>query len=128
MTDLIEVKTADLLGEQLAWAVAKAEGLDVHVAKPHYGTSARVFVQYRGEVIERCERYNPQESWVLGGPLKTKHQIGDCPVRGGWAASPGRPNEPTDWLIGATPLVAICRAVITKITGWTVQVPKELMS
>ena len=32
------------------------------------------------------------------------------------------------WVIGATPLIAICRAVITKITGWTVQVPKELMS
>ncbi|MGE7352314.1 phage protein NinX family protein, partial [Pseudomonas qingdaonensis] len=48
MSDLIEVKTADLVGEQLAWAVAKAEGLDVHVAKPHYGAPARVFVQYRG--------------------------------------------------------------------------------
>ena len=34
MTDLIELKTADLVGEALAWAVAKAERLDVHVAKP----------------------------------------------------------------------------------------------
>lgn len=127
MTDLIEVETAHLVGEPLAWAVAKAEGLDVHVAKPHYGAPARVFVQYRGEATERWERYNPQETWALGGPLKTKHQIGDGPVRGGWTAYPSRPNEPTDWLIGPTPLVAICRAVITKITGWTVQVPKELM-
>lgn len=127
MTDLIEVKTAELVGEQLAWAVAKAEGLDVRVAKPHYGAPARVFVQYRGEATERCERYNPHESWALGGPLKTKHEIGDGPVRGGWTAYPSRPNEPTDWLLGPTPLVAICRAVVTKITGWTAQVPKELM-
>ncbi|ROQ49142.1 phage protein NinX family protein [Pseudomonas putida] len=127
MTDLIEVKTADLVGEQLAWAVAKAEGLDVHVAKPHYGAPARVFVRYRGEATERCERYNPQESWMLGGPLKTKHQIGDGPVRGGWTAYPSRPNEPTDWLMGPSPLVAICRAVITKVAGNVVCVPKELM-
>lgn len=127
MTDLIELKTADLVGEALAWAVAKAERLDVHVAKPHYGAPARVFVNYRGEATERCERYNPQESWALGGPLKIKHQIGDGPALGGWTAYPSRPNEPTDWLMGPSPLVAICRAVITKITGNTVQVPKELM-
>ncbi|MDD2046153.1 phage protein NinX family protein [Pseudomonas putida] len=127
MTDLIEVKTADLAGEQLAWAVAKAEGLDVRVAGPQYGAPARVFVQYRGEVTERCERYNPHENWALGGPLKTKHQIGDGPALGGWTAYPSRPNEPTDWLIGPSPLVAICRAVISKVIGNTVQVPKELL-
>lgn len=127
MADLIEVNTADLVGEQLAWAVAKAEGLDVHVAKPHYGAPTRVFVYYSGEATERCERYNPQESWALGGPLKTKHQIGGGPVGGGWTAYPSRPNEPTDWLMGPSPLVAICRAVITKVAGNVVCVPKELM-
>ena len=75
MTDLIEVKTADLVGQQLAWAVAKAEGLDVHVAKPHYGAPARVFVNYRGEATERCERYSPQENWALGGPLVEKYKL-----------------------------------------------------
>ncbi len=37
MTDLIEVKTADLAGEALSWAVGKAEGLDVLIAPPIYG-------------------------------------------------------------------------------------------
>lgn len=36
MSELIEVKTADLVGEQLAWAVGKAEGLDVRLAPPGY--------------------------------------------------------------------------------------------
>ncbi len=35
MTDLIEVKTSDLVGEQLAWAVAKAEGLAVYLEGMH---------------------------------------------------------------------------------------------
>ena len=42
MTYLVEVKTADLTGAALDWAVAKAGRLDVHVAKPHYGAPARL--------------------------------------------------------------------------------------
>lgn len=128
MTDLIEVKTADLAGEQLAWAVAKAEGLDVHVAKPHYGAPARVFVQYRGEATERCERYNPQESWALGGRLiqqcrvnlHTPQTSDDC-----WAAWVTIRDK--DFCQGGwQPLVAVCRSIVTAKLGDTVQVPKEL--
>ena len=36
MTDLIEVKTADLAGEALGWAIGKAEGLDLQLAPPGY--------------------------------------------------------------------------------------------
>lgn len=41
MTDLIEVKTADLQGWQLAWAVAIAEELDPYLVGPHYGKTER---------------------------------------------------------------------------------------
>ncbi|MBK5008438.1 DUF2591 domain-containing protein [Pseudomonas sp. S60] len=124
MTDLIEVKTAELSGEALAWAVAKAEGLEPRLESPHYGNGWRVFCD---TTFGNSKRYNPQEDWALGGPLKLKHRIGDGPIHGGWVAHPSRPNEPTDWLEAAEPLTAICRAVVVKITGWAVQVPKELM-
>ena len=124
MTDLIEVKTAELAGEALAWAVAKAEGLEPKLEAPHYGNGWRVFCN---TTFGNSKRYNPLEDWALGGPLKIKHRIGDGPVRGGWVAHPSRPNEPTDWLEAAEPLTAICRAIVVKISGWAVQVPKELM-
>ncbi|MEZ0197679.1 phage protein NinX family protein [Pseudomonas qingdaonensis] len=129
MTDLIEVKTAHLVGEPLAWAVAKAEGLDVHVAKPHYGAPVRVFVYYRGEAIERCERYNPQENWVLGGPLLEKYKLDlGAPME----ATLGPWNANTEWghplgMKGETALIASCRAITAAKLGDTVQVPKELM-
>ncbi|ERL02451.1 hypothetical protein O999_05960 [Pseudomonas putida LF54] len=61
MTDLIEVKTADLVGEALGWAVGKAEGIDVFLAPPQYGNSWRVFARYGGQAIEHTKRYNPWE-------------------------------------------------------------------
>lgn len=127
MTDLIEVKTADLAGEALAWAVGTAEGLDVFLAPPEYGNPWRVFVRRQAEVTESAQRFNPQEDWGLGGQLKIKHRIGDGPTWDAWVAYPSRSNEPTDWLEGDTPLIAICRAVVVKLSGWSVQVPKELM-
>ena len=39
MTDLIEVKAADLSGEALGWAVGKAEDLDLQLAEPGYNLS-----------------------------------------------------------------------------------------
>lgn len=126
MTDLIEVKTADLVGEQLAWAVAKAEGLDVHVAKPHYGVPARVFVQYRGEATERCERYNPHESWALGGRLIEKYRVGFGLYSDSFFAVTGLDDTSGD-ADGLTHLIASCRAIVAAKLGDTVQVPKELI-
>lgn len=129
MSDMIEVKTADLAGEALAWAVAKAEGLDVRVAKPHYGAPTRVFALYRGEAIERCDRFNPHESWALGGPLVEKYKLDlGAPMEtklGPW-------NANTEWghplgMKGETPLIASCRAIVAARLGNPVQVPKELM-
>ena len=42
MTDLIEVKTADLVGESLNWSVAIAMGLSPSVVPAQYGVPARV--------------------------------------------------------------------------------------
>lgn len=124
MSGMIEVKTTDLADEALAWAVAKAEGLEPKLEGPHYGNGWRVFCD---AAFGSSKRYNPQEDWALGGALKIKHRIGDGPVHGGWVAHPSRPNEPTDWLQAAEPLTAICRAVVVKISGWSVWVPKELV-
>ena len=130
MTDLIEVKTADLVGEALGWAVGKAEGLDVYLEPPGYnGVPWRVFARYRGEAIEHTKRYNPWEDWALGGPLIEKHMVSlHCPqstddVWAGWVIT----EKGEFCRAGDTALVAACRARISDKVGDTVQVPKELM-
>ncbi|WP_024717812.1 phage protein NinX family protein [Pseudomonas putida] len=128
MTDLIEVKTADLVGEQLAWAVGKAEVLDVILAPPIYGNPWRVFVRYTGEVIVHDARFDPHENWAVGGPLIDKHHGSTQHFHGlaEDACYSGGPAGAEAWSYGPTALVAFCRGFVHYKLGDTVQVPKEL--
>jgi hypothetical protein len=129
MTDLIEVKTADLAGEALGWAVGKAEGLDVLLAPPIYGNPWRVFVRYTGEVTIREVRYNPWDDWALGGPLIEKHMVSmHCPqstddVWAGWVIT----DKGEFCQAGDSALIAACRAIVATKLSDTVQVPQELI-
>lgn len=129
MTDLIEVKTADLVGEALGWAVGMAEGLELEMEPPHYNTSWRVFARHRYTVTEQAKRFNPWEDWAVGGPLLQKHNVSlHCPHKdwdywAAWITENGK-----DVAHGADlPLPAACRAIVAHKIGDTVQVPKELM-
>ncbi|MBA6132712.1 MULTISPECIES: phage protein NinX family protein [Pseudomonas] len=123
MTDLIEVKTAELACESLGWAVGMAEGLALHLEPPQYGNGWRVFAIYRGEATERCERYNPWEAWALAGLLLDKHCISliyafeEYKALIGMTGSGYHPSS----------TIAVCRAIVAAKLGDTVQVPKELM-
>lgn len=126
MTDLIEVKTADLTGHALDWAVAQAEGLEVSLVGPQYNVPWRVFWKKRGQALEWDVLYNPHEDWALGGPLIEKYRVGfglnsDCLF-----AVTGLDDLPGD-ADGSTHLVAACRAIVAAKLGDTVQVPKELV-
>ncbi|WP_225785696.1 DUF2591 domain-containing protein [Pseudomonas sp. Marseille-P9655] len=129
MTDLIEVKTADLTGEALGWAVGMAEGLELELEPPYYNTSWRVFARHRYTVTEQAKRFNPWEDWAVGGPLLQKHNVSlHCPQKdwdywAAWITDNGK-----DVAQGADlPLPAACRAIVAHRIGDTVQVPKELM-
>ncbi|MCX2816462.1 MULTISPECIES: phage protein NinX family protein [unclassified Pseudomonas] len=126
MTDLIEVKSCDLQGEALGWAVGKAEGLDLYLEPPGYnGVPWRVFTRHRGEAIEHIKRYNPWEDWALGGLLIQKYRVGFGLYSDSFFAVTGLDDIPGD-ADGSTHLIAACRAVVTATLGDTVQVPKEL--
>ncbi|WP_054912616.1 DUF2591 domain-containing protein [Pseudomonas sp. NBRC 111127] len=129
MTDLIEVKTADLVGEALGWAVGMAEGLELEMEPPHYNTSWRVFARHRYTVTEQAKRFNPWEDWAVGGPLLQKHNVSlHCPQKdwdywAAWITENGKDVAQGS----ALPLPAACRAIVAHKIGDTVQVPKELM-
>ncbi|WP_054903716.1 DUF2591 domain-containing protein [Pseudomonas sp. NBRC 111131] len=129
MTDLIEVKTADLVGEALGWAVGKAEGLNLELVPPQYGNPRRVFARYQGQAIEHTKRYNPWEDWALGGRLIEERMVSlHCPqstddVWAGWVIT----NKGEFCQAGENALIAACRAIVSARFGDTVQVPKELM-
>ncbi|MDN5519157.1 DUF2591 domain-containing protein [Pseudomonas sp.] len=126
MTDLTEVKTADLVGEALGWAVGTAEGLDLFMAPPEYGNPWRVFARYQGQAIEHTKRYNPWEDWAVGGPLLANYRVGFGLYSDSFFAVTGLDELPGD-ADGSTHLVAACRAIVAAKLGDTVQVPKELM-
>lgn len=124
MTGLTEVRTADLAGEALGWAVGKAEGLDVYLEPPGYnGVPWRVFARYQGEAIVHTKHYNPWEDWALAGPLLEKHQIWMHVSGVNWNALLAT------WVDGGDrPTVAICRAIVAAKMGEFVQMPKELIT
>lgn len=130
MTDLIEVKTADLQGEALGWAVGKAEGLDVLLAPPQYGNPWRVFARYQATATEHTKRHNPWQDWALGEPLIEKNMVSlHCPqstddVWAGWVIT----DKGEFCQGGDSALIASCRSIVAAKLGDTVQVPKELTS
>lgn len=126
MTDLIEVKTADLAGEALGWAVGIAEGLDLILVPPQYGNPWRVFMRVTGKASTWPKRFNPWEDWALGGKLIEKYRVGFGLYSDYFFAVTGLDDLPGD-ADGSTHLVAACRAIAAAKLGDAVNVPKELM-
>lgn len=124
MSEFVEVKTAELTGAALDWAVAKAEGMPalIYPTDPHY-----VYIDMPGR---GCGPYMPSHAWFEGGPLIEKYKLDiGAPMEnqnGPW-------NAATEWAHplgykGDTPLIAACRAIVASVFGETVSVPTELLS
>lgn len=128
MTDMIEVKTADLAGEALGWAVGKAEGLYLILVPPQYGNPWRVFARYQASATEHTKRFNPWEDWALGGPLIDKYEADFQWVRPGMLRAVLSVGQSVGAARAETHLLAAGRAIVSATLGDTVQVPKELMS
>lgn len=118
---MIEVKTSELIGPALDWAVAKAEG-DEH------WTSDRNIDWFAW----RMRNWKPSTDWAQCGPLIEKYMIrtqyaADTEKRAdaGCLAQTWRPYALAH---GDTLLIAACRAIVAAELGDTVQVPKELMA
>ena len=137
MSQFVEVKTAELAGPALDWAVAKAcryecgrlprigntlgcnlpDGLQYVIGRLCCASIAE-------ELNARFSR--PSTDWAQGGPLIDKYNIwlsGPIGDRKEWSAAI---NLSADEMRGETALIAICRTIVAAKLGDVVQVPVEL--
>lgn len=119
------MKTSELTGVALDWAVATCEGkagdCEVHSGNIWYGRATSGFVQYR-----------PTTDWAQGGPIIEREGI---EVKKGNPLYFPQGNEKGDyyeplWLAGKqhgqTPLIAAMRCYVASKLGDEVTIPEEL--
>lgn len=97
------MKTSELQGAALDWAVAKCEGHDM-------------------EYFQVIDAYSPSTDWSQGGPIIERGCITTQYMdRGYWRAYIGKPIS-----YGPTPLIAAMRCYVASKLGDEVDVPEEL--
>lgn len=113
------VRTQELIGPPLDWAVAKCEGRDIRPGR------------WRGKFSSNGGIWQPSTDWQQGG-LIIDHQ--DITV-GPWDTSPARAIKghdhdyaPTYTMVGPTKLIAAMRCYVAFVLGDEVQIPEDLLS
>lgn len=124
MTAMTEVNTADLIGPALDWAVAEVCGLKPFI-DPKAVRGQKFHTRKEAEGCWNDEPWNPSTDWSQGGPLIEKYRV-EIVTR--WASSwRSMVSDFGYWLIGETPLIAACRAIVAAKLGVVVSVPAELV-
>lgn len=104
----MKIKTSELTGAALDWAVAKSEG-------------------YTGTALESRtgEWYTPSTDWAQGGPIIEREKITLQPVvrPDGWVARTQKCDSVWE---GQYPLIAAMRCYVASKLGDEVDVPEEL--
>jgi hypothetical protein len=115
------MKTSELTGAALDWAVARCEGfIKVSIWSDHIGVCKK-------HSFEDERRWAPSTDWSQGGPIIERWEI-DTNKAGlrTWRAktvSIGRLYQAT----GPTPLIAAMRCYVASKLGDEIEIPKELV-
>ena len=122
----MKIKTSELTGAALDWAVAKCEDeTDVLFAYRQYG---KLLVRQAGchETHDSEWPYEPSTDWAQGGPIIEREEIGSLhEARGVWSAST-KWEDPAKVFYGKTKLIAAMRCYVASKLGDEVEVPDEL--
>ena len=110
------MKTSELQGSALDWAVAKCEGLKVKVMSGVCYDVELLDMQVDGDT-----RIIYSTDWALAGPIIEREKI-ECLHDGGqWYV-----DAPHGWYEGPTVLTAAMRCYVASQLGDEVEVPEEL--
>jgi hypothetical protein len=127
---MIEVKTAELDGSALDWAVAQVEGRATRIYLCPVMDEYKVAATVPGGDLQSA--WMPSIDWAQGGPLIEKYRADLCFERDGLyhaelCDSEGMQLSPYTGVYGSTPLIAACRAIVAAKLGDLVSVPAELV-
>jgi len=117
------MKTSELTGAALDWAVAKCEGAEIVELK--HGRATFIDPSDDGALNEMFINYSTD--WAQGGPIIEREYISVLPwLVGGWKARTTA-NDGAEYVCeGPTPLVAAMRCYVASMMGVEVEVPEEL--
>ena len=128
MSELFEVKTSELVGPALDWAVAMAEFWEADRPQDGQIRKGNVYMlvdPFRLIGLGVDKFYSPSTNWAQGGPL-----IDECDV---WLSDDEEacvascpPHAGRFVVDGGTNLIAACRAIVAAKLGDVVQAPVEL--
>ena len=131
----MKVKTSELIGAALDWAVAKCEGMDNLRKTPHRFDLRLIMDDPEGDGVF-LDSLNYSTCWSKGGPIIERENL--CVGRKHQAdTNYCEVNDPAvDWWArttaggylsyGPTPLIAAMRALVKSKLGDEVDVPEEL--
>jgi hypothetical protein len=109
------MKTNELTGAALDWAVAKCEGVSVRWSAAH----EQLLVEGYPYMV-----WQPSTNWAQGGPIIDREGIGVGPA--GCARKWNPVTEQYDQFTGPTPLIAAMRCYVASKLGDDVDVPDML--
>jgi len=123
----MKIKSSELLGVQLDYSVARAEGYNPVINPYRFGSiSYGIFESELGYAIE-----NYSTKWAQGGPIIEREliMVGIDGDDGGWEweAEIAFADTPYTKRFGPTPLVAAMRCYVDSKLGDEVEIPNELM-
>jgi hypothetical protein len=104
------MKTNELTGAALDWAVAKCDGNEIKIRK--------------GYLWIPTECYSTD--WSQGGPIIERERLNIVPTSVGWEAYPDYGMSDELFEVGPTPLIAAMRCYVASKLGDEVDIPKEL--
>lgn len=122
------MKTAELTGTALDWAVAKAEGAEVK-KNPHRFDDSLIIKGPKDRFWRTFAEYSPSTDWAEGGPIIERENIQLTPNEDTetWAAG-FMFKQGCEDCFGPTPLVAAMRCYCCAILGDEIETPQELQS
>ena len=142
------MKTSELIGPALDWAVAKCEGVTVKIIRTSSCAEEAIgkvtysidFDQtWNSKGQERWLNYSPSCNWAIGGPIIQKTGIEllcnlteieaarfSIPTKADWQAFHRSDRRTEARQFANTPLIAAMRCYVASRLGDEVEIPEEL--